>query len=67
MQVESSNQRFDEKKMPLAYECPECGAKVDKRCRMIGKSTFQSRAPHQERVSLAWRDWLTEHGGGMAC
>ncbi len=57
-------ERFDEKQAPLAYECPECGAKVGRRCRML-RSTFHARAPHQERVTLAWRGWLaTQRANG---
>ena len=57
--------KFDKKQMPLAHECPECRAKVGKHCRMLGKSTFTARAPHQERLSLAWRDWLATQQAGV--
>lgn len=62
--------RFDERRDPLAEECPECGAKLGVRCTeqtgwsVIARERYgQPRRyrhvkPHAERVTVAWRKWL---------
>ncbi len=48
----------DLERQALAIECTECGARAGKKCRMIGKATYQSRRPHPARVEEVWREYL---------
>jgi hypothetical protein len=54
---------FNELEAPLAYECPECGAKPGKRCRAIGTKAYTPRRPHPKRATRAWRDFLRKQDG----
>ena len=62
----------DVKKRALEHPCPNCGATVGVRCRIVTKTGGGNPGyrvntkvdvlpkPHPERVTLAWREMLSE-------